>query len=247
MEQIDLSGCGSKKIVITDNAEFLAFKNIPKTATIKVTVQKEGFGDNVVIPSMTIDKVVELHKKVRAFNNKIDFVMLSKEVAVDGGTARAFTHTLIALAYDGEIELGDNDKIIVELGNLQSVTTDCIMKPIEGAAITNMFFNINKLTYTASKDEKQIDVTNVKFLAFDVVPSEIALFYKTEIKRVDEFTLTVDNVDKFGLVELKEGDDSPYVYGTAKMYLLDVTDVKTCVIKDEVQDNDFDILTIGNV
>ncbi len=244
MDVISLNGLQTKKITIDESTQALILQNVCASAVVKVTVQKEGFDDIKPIPSMTVAKVIELQSKVRALNVNKDFISEIEEVATtDSGVVNVFPLAMIHLGLDGEIDLGDNDKIIVEFtSGLGKVATDCNLKPLEGSRKSTRYVDFKKLTYQASKDEKMLDLNGISYLAFDTIPDEISLFYENEIKRVDALTLKAINKDNFGLVRVVKGVND---YGTSDMYIIPVHEVVKCVIKDETQTNDFDIITIA--
>jgi len=244
MDAISMNGLQTKKITIDEGTQALILQNVSASAVVKVTIQKEGFDDVKPIPSMTVAKVIELQSKMRALNTNKDFISQIVEVPnEDAATTEVYPLAMIHIGVDGEISLGENDLILVEFtSGLGKVTADCNVKPLGGNRIASKVVDMKKLTYQASKDEKMIELAGIDYLGFDTVPDEISLFYETEIKRVDALALKALNNDNFGLVRVNKGVNE---YGTSNIYLLNVQEVVKCVVKDETQVQDFDIITIS--
>jgi len=244
MDKVSLVGLQTKKITIEDSTQALILQNVSASAVIKVTVQREGFDDLKPIPSLTVGKVVELQSKIRSLNSNKDFISQIEEVATtDAGVVNVFPLAIIHVGQDGEIPLGENDKIIVEFtSGLGKVATDSNLKILEGDKTATKIVDMKKITYQASKDEKMLDLNGIDFIAMSVIPDEISLFYENEIRRIDSLTLKALNNDNFGLVRVVKGAN---VYGTSDMYVVNVQGVVKCVVKDETQTNDFDIITVS--
>ena len=250
MSKKDLSGLMTATWQITENVQFLVFKNVSPLAQLKVTVKGNAKQDSVVIPTMTLGQLVEGAKKRKKIQAQDDSIMQLVTVPADGGQNEVGVYPSIQfkLVKDGELVQDDSDEVFVEFKNLNKVD-DSHVYTLQGKKAGSLIPVYKKHTFQSARDQQDLHFGSNRYAYLNPLelPEEIVLYYKgNESRTITPEILKDINVAEQGLVRIdKAGNgDISHKFGFAEVLVLDLIGVQRATINDEVLNADYHIYTV---
>jgi hypothetical protein len=233
--------------IIEDNVQGIVCKNISPKAKIKATVRVNGQEEFIPIPTIGIGALIENQDKIDKIEFNSDIIRQVENVAAGAGRKDVYKNAILRFCQDGEFVVGESDEIQIDLSDLGNVTSSQI-STVEGTRIGGTVMRYAKVSYVHSKDKIDVDVSAAKYLMVDPakIPDEIVMYYEgNESKSIDAELLKALNEDLFGLIRIDkaENGDITHVFGHSESLLLSLAGVTKLVIKDETQNENFNLYT----
>ena len=153
-----------------DDPQFLVLDNISVDANLKVEVKKEIGSDQKLFNTINVAYLLEMQNKIERYAlggilREIHLVTTQDEL---GANLTAVKLAKIDLAFGGEINLGQNDKVDILLSNLKK-TAYSSLHTFEGTSVSNAVYEVKERTFKAEELQKKIDLTTTDFLVFDKI------------------------------------------------------------------------------
>ena len=181
MSKKDLSGALTSTFSITENVQYLVFKNVSPKATLKVTVKGNTKQDSVVIPTMTLGQLVEGNQKIAKLKAQDDSVLSVVTVPANGGQNElaVYESVMLRLVADGELVQNDSDEVFLELKELNKVDESSVYT-LQGKTVGFSIPVYKKHTLLHSRDTQDLHngISRFALLNPDTLPNEIVLYYK---------------------------------------------------------------------
>lgn len=258
MKKYDLGGKPSESIELTNSEEpqSLVFKDVSDNAVISVELSRDTRkGERTIVP-LNLPFVVEAQNKIEALLASSQSAVVNGKLFVtpvfdikklyytkaDHNTAdpdpanhtfkKALKTSIVDLAFNGEIPLGDNDRMDVDLKTLDSITSTT-MTVLGGRRTSKDIYTINQAIFKDELTEVEVKNKEFDFIVFDkdAMPEEIEFMYGSQ-KRVLTAELILQlQEDRFGVVGIDE-NNAP-ILGTNKAVVLRVSDATSVYLKHD--------------
>lgn len=248
MEKIVLSG-NTQTITLEGltKPQSLVFSQISATTKISVEVQRVGQDTQRLIVPIKVQQANEAQQKILKDALSRPIIPIEKSVNRDGKTILHVVDILLVL--NGEVPLGNNDKIIIKLTDMDGVGGAIFIK---GSNVDSEdYFKIVDQSFDGKGLEKRIDVNKFSFLIFDKdeskFPQLIERFYASTDNRRDNYEdITIESNIKYGavsntsiLTSVSDGEATIEVssllqtYGSDTVLVVDVRGLATLTLKDD--------------
>jgi hypothetical protein len=220
-----------------DRPQFLVFRDISVNTKISVVIERVGAqnNDKIFVP-IKVSTLLEAQKKIERLEGQgvLSVTNLYSKLA-GGGLKSHFSTASLQVAIGGEVPIGNNDKVVIYLTNMEDVGGKLIVKG--GQKISTQYYKVLDEIFEANHREKAIDVNDYSYLIFEndetKFPEKIEKIYANQ-KDVETFeTITADSERLYGLVAIDDTNEPGNVFGSRDALVLDVKGVKTLTLYNE--------------
>ena len=198
---------------------------------------------------MKLIELIETQNKIKTYQRGLDKIIAIDPTAKDTleATISVMPFVVLDISKIGEVNIGPNDSVIVEMASMYKVKENSFITSEGGEVKNGQLISISKMTYKSNQDQKDIQgMAKIDYLVFDKdkLPDEIVLYYPSEVIRLTADLLKAKNYNMHNVVSMNT-DNSGHSFGCKNVLLYPVHSVKKCVLKDETNVADYNFYTVN--